>query len=194
MNDKPADDASSVEKSSATAGHRTQQMKTTEEHLGQLSSHIEDLQKQHRTLKPQLEQITKTLSSFSFRPGDPLNLTQLPIDGAFIERVKELLKGNGMNIKNLQKGLNIFDLTEMTRKRKALVAAKVTRETQNYQGTNATFVELVQDEDEATTDAGVPTQETGGTGEHKQPEEEITGMEPPSEKLAPEKTVKRSTR
>jgi hypothetical protein len=165
-------------------------MSKTQDHLGQLTSYIEDLEKQHRTLKPQLDQITKTLSAFGFRLGDPLNLTRLPIDFDFVEKVIETLKPGGMNVKTLQRNLQIFDYQEMTRKRKALVAAGVIRETENYHGTNATFIELVEHEEQPTLGAGAPTGEAADTNEQGG-EEEITGMEPPTAQ-AP-KSVKKPT-
>ena len=117
-------------------------MKTPDSAIAQLTAHIDGLLRQHRTLKPKLEHVTKELATLGAKPDEEVDPARLPIDAKVIEQVQTALKDGGKNVKNLQKALGIFDYTEMTRKRKALVAAGVTHETENYQGTNATFVEL----------------------------------------------------
>ena len=127
-------------------------MKATQRALAQLKTHTMQLQEQHRTLKPQLEKVTKELTALGAKPDEPIDQVKLPIDDPFIEQVMTVLDDNGRNVKNFQIALGIFDLTELNRKRRALVAAGVTKETANYNG-NATFVELTPDFQEAILDA-----------------------------------------
>ena len=120
-------------------------MKTPLDYLVQLTKYINDLLKKERELKSQYEQVAKERTMLGVKPVESLTQEQLPIDATVIVQVQTALKDNGLNVKSLQKALGIFDYAEMTRKRKALIAAGVTRETENHNGTNATFVELVQD-------------------------------------------------
>jgi len=131
---------------------RAQGRETTAEHTKitnaakkatqRLFEHLEDLQNQHRTIEPKLEKIAKELSLFRIKPNSLFTFADLPLNEEQIATVVTALTGPGMNVKNLQRSLGIFDYGEMTRKRKALQAAGVTKETENYQGTNATWIEL----------------------------------------------------
>lgn len=124
-------------------------MKITESALAHLKNSIEANQRQYRTLKIELERVTKHLTTLGVKPDVEIEPGQLPIDEAFIEKAHAVLKGGGMKVKDLQRELGIFDVSELNRKRKALVAAGVTRETENFNGTNATFVQWIAVEMEA---------------------------------------------
>ncbi len=118
---------------------------TPQQSLAQLTKYVNNLLKNERELKSQHEQVAKERTMLGIKPVEAIEEGQLPIDADFIAKGQEVLKIGGKNIKGFQKALGIFDQTELTRKRKALVAAGVTRETENYNGTNQTFVELVVD-------------------------------------------------
>jgi archaellum component FlaC len=118
-------------------------MKSPQEQLAQLTKYINDLLKRERELKSQYEQVAKERTMLGIKPVEAITQDQLPIVAAVIEQVQTALKEKGLNVKSLQKALGIFDYAEMTRKRKALIAAGVTKETENHNGTNATFVELI---------------------------------------------------
>jgi hypothetical protein len=118
-------------------------MKTTESALAHLKNNIEGKQRQHRVLKLELERITKDLTTLGVKPDVDIEPGQLPINGDDIEKAQAVLKAGGKKVKDLQRELGIFDVAELNRKRKALVAAGITKETENFNGTNATFVQLV---------------------------------------------------
>jgi hypothetical protein len=148
--------------------------------LTRLHDHVEGLQSEYRALKPKLDHITKELAALGFKPGDAVDDSRLPIDEALIDTVVEALKDGGKNVKSLQKALGIFDYVELTRKRKALSTAGITRETENYQGTNATFVELNPDFTSTAQDEQI---EPGGEAAPDQ-EEDVTTVEPATVKAA----------
>lgn len=144
----------------ADATSRVQQIKqmnSTERALAHLKNNIEGKQRQHRVLKLELERITKDLTTLGVKPEVDIEPGQLPIDEAFVEKAEAVLKKGGLKVKDLQRELGIFDVTELNRKRKALVAAGVTKETENFNGTNATFVQWIAVEP--------PTAETTGSTE-----------------------------
>ena len=118
-------------------------MNYTERALAQLHNNIEAKQRKYRALKLELDRINKDLTTLGVKPDVDITPDQLPINATEIEQAHNALKDGGKNIKSFQKALGIFDQTELSRKRKALVAAGVTKETENYNNTNQTFVELI---------------------------------------------------
>ena len=135
-------------------------MKLTERALAHLKSSIEAKQRQHRVLKLEYERVTKDLNALGVKPDVDIEPGQLPVDAPFIDKAVTVLTPGGKKVKDLQRELGIYDVAELNRKRKALVAAGVTRETENFNGTNATFVELIVQEDEApVTKTEIPTEE-----------------------------------
>jgi len=106
-------------------------MKTTTSAIAHLKAHIISLQEQHRTLSPQLEKVTKDLAALGAKPNDPIEQVKLPIDESFIEEVKAILDDKPMSVRVFQMALGVFDLTELKRKRRSLLAAGVTNEKAN---------------------------------------------------------------
>ena len=127
-------------------------MKLIASALAHLTNHIQQLQEKHRVLKPQLEKTTKELAALGAKPDDPIDEVKLPIGAPFIKLTSGVLDDQGRNVKNFQKAMGVFDVAEFYRQRKALVAAGVTKETENYNG-NSTFVELTPEFQKAILDS-----------------------------------------
>ena len=125
-------------------------MKLTESALAHLKTHIINLQEQHRTLKPHLEKVTKELAALGAKPDDPIEQVKMPIDAPLIEKVMAALDDKPRSVKNFQVALGIFDLTDLGRKRKALIAAGVTKENSNG---NSIEVSLTDEFQQAVLDA-----------------------------------------
>ena len=125
-------------------------MKLIASALAHLKNHIIQLQEQHRTLKPQLEKVTKDLAALGAKPDEPIDQVKLPIDEPFIEQVMSVLDDTPHKVKKFQKALGIFDLTDLGRKRKALIAAGVTKEENNG---NSIEVSLTEEFQNAVLDA-----------------------------------------
>ena len=106
-------------------------MNTPEQGITRIKNHIAGLQELHRSLKPQLDKVTKELAALGAKPDDPIEQVKLPIDAQDIEKVMAVLDDKPRSVKNFQVGLGIFDLTDLGRKRKALIAAGVTKENSN---------------------------------------------------------------
>ena len=125
-------------------------MKIIDSALAQIKNGILNLQELHRTLKPQLEKVTKDLAALGAKPDDPIEQVKLPIDAQDIEKVMAVLDDKPRSVKNFQVALGIFDLTDLGRKRKALIAAGVTKETSNG---NSIEVSLTDEFQQAVLDA-----------------------------------------
>ncbi len=106
-------------------------------------AYLLELQRKYHPAKSYVEQLDKEMAILRVKPTDVIDPLKLPIDEALIQKVDDALEGGGKNVKTLQRALNVFDYADMTRIRKALAAAGVTKETENYQGTNATFIQLI---------------------------------------------------
>ena len=125
-------------------------MKLTASALAHLKQHIQKLQEQHRTMKPQVEKVTKDLAALGAKPDDPIEQVKMPIDAQDIEKVMAVLDDKPRSVKNFQVALGIFDLTDLGRKRKALIAAGVTEEKTNG---NSIEVSLTDEFQQAVLDA-----------------------------------------
>lgn len=122
----------------------TRDSKVIELALANLKNHVISLQEQHRTLKPQLEKVTKDLAALGAKPDDPIEQVKMPIDTPLIEKVMAALDDKGRSVKNFQVALGIFDLTDLGRKRKALMAAGVTEENTNGNSIEVTLSDEFQ--------------------------------------------------
>ena len=118
--------------------------------LERLFKRIQGQQAAFTEQKQKTDDMRKELALFKVSPDRLFAFADLPISMEQIEQAVEALRGSGLNVKKLQNALGVFDLTELTRVRKALVLAGVTRETENFQGTNATFIELMPIEEPVT--------------------------------------------
>lgn len=125
-------------------------MATPQDAIAHLKNHIATLQEQHRTLKPQLEKVTKELAALGAKPDEPIEQVKIPIDAPLIEKVMAVLDDKPRSVKNFQVALGIFDLTDLGRKRKALIAAGVTHENSNG---NSIEVSLTDEFQQAVLDA-----------------------------------------
>lgn len=133
-------------------------MKAIERATAQLTKHINDLLKKERELKTECEQVTKERTMLGIKAVEAITEDQVPVDAPFIQQVMEVLDDNGRIIKNFQRALGIFDITELNRKRKALLAAGVTREIENYNGSNSTQVLLTDEFQQALLDDKVKSE------------------------------------
>ena len=113
--------------------------------LDHYRTRIESLKANHLTLKAEIDKIAKDLGGLGQKVGDPLNLIRPIIDEDLIEKAVEALKNGGLNVKAFQMALGIYDAMEAKRKRNALIAAGVTVETENFRGTNTTWIELTDE-------------------------------------------------
>ena len=154
-----------------------------------LLDHVEKLHRAYTDAKSEAERIAKELSALGVRLTDPLKMYHSPLDDKFLKEVTDALKDGGKNVKQLQKALGIFDQSELTRKRKVLVAAGVIRETENYNGTNRTMIELVEEtttgETEQPAESGDTADGSASTPASESQEEEATSADSHSEPTSP---------
>ena len=135
---------------SKTQTNTTRQMKTPHDALTQLKTHTVNLQELWRTLKPQLEKVTKELAALGAKPDDPIDQVKMPIDAPLIEKVMAALDDKPMSVRVFQMALGVFDLTDLKRKRKSLLAAGVINEKANG---NSVEVSLTDEFQQAVLDA-----------------------------------------
>ena len=97
--------------------------------LDRLFKHGEATEKQHRSLKADLDARAKELKALGVTPGEPVSASKLPINRELIERAANSLKRGKQKVKEFQREMGFFDTGELSRVRKALIAAGVTVET-----------------------------------------------------------------
>ncbi len=97
--------------------------------LARLFKRAEELETQHRGLKADLDAKTKDLKALGVTPGEAVSAEKLPINQESIEKALTALKGGKLKVKDFQRAMGFFDTQELSRVRKALVAAGVTVET-----------------------------------------------------------------
>ncbi len=96
--------------------------------LDRVLGDAETTEKECRTLKQSLDEKTKSLKALGGTPGKPVVLADLPINREMIEKTIEVLKPGRLKVKDFQRAMNFFDTQELSRVRKALIAAGVTGE------------------------------------------------------------------
>lgn len=96
--------------------------------FNRLLKHAEDIEKKHRTLKADLDASTKALRAFGITPGEPVVVHKLPVTQDTIHKALDVLKAGKLKVKDFQRGMQVFDTTELSRIRKALTAGGVTVE------------------------------------------------------------------
>jgi len=109
-------------------GNTAETHEKTQLALVRLFGRAEDLEKQHRTMKADLDALTKDLKALGVTPGEPVTVEKLAINRDAIMKAMDVLKGGRLKVKEFQRGMGYFDTQELSRVRKALIAAEVTVE------------------------------------------------------------------
>jgi hypothetical protein len=109
--------------------------------LARISAFVESRRAEHHAVAERKAALEKELKQLS-KPGIALPFVAAAIDLDLFGKVLSLLSEKGTNVKGLGQSLGIFDAAQVSRLRKALVVGGVTRETENHQGSQSTWIEL----------------------------------------------------